>query len=213
MKPFEDYFIIGESRRAKILVSLGRKNLLFSIFLSLLLLVLVGCTGAPATIKQDFSRPPAERVDTTDPSIGEPGEPSPAPAVIRSEAAKEISQQTAEPIEPTDIPFTPKPTEESESASPDPTGPTPVSSDVSLEATQFEPESPVPAEETAADVASPPVPEPVQAPAADSEDPSPQTSLPTAPGFTLTSATGEPVSLETYRGESNVVLVFFRGFW
>ena len=34
-----------------------------------------------------------------------------------------------------------------------------------------------------------------------------------APLFTLESYHGEPVSLEDYRGEKNVVLVFYRGHW
>ena len=34
-----------------------------------------------------------------------------------------------------------------------------------------------------------------------------------APKFTLPSAAGESVSLESFAGDKNVVLVFYRGFW
>ena len=34
-----------------------------------------------------------------------------------------------------------------------------------------------------------------------------------APDFTLTSLAGPPVTLSDFRGEKNVVLVFYRGHW
>ena len=34
-----------------------------------------------------------------------------------------------------------------------------------------------------------------------------------APMFTLPSASGDEVSLESFAGDKNVVLVFYRGFW
>ncbi len=34
-----------------------------------------------------------------------------------------------------------------------------------------------------------------------------------APDFTLASFDGEPVTLSDYRGEANVLLVFYRGHW
>lgn len=34
-----------------------------------------------------------------------------------------------------------------------------------------------------------------------------------APDFTLTSLAGPPVTLSDFRGEANVVLVFYRGHW
>jgi hypothetical protein len=34
-----------------------------------------------------------------------------------------------------------------------------------------------------------------------------------APDFTLASLAGPPVTLSDYRGEKNVVLVFYRGHW
>lgn len=36
---------------------------------------------------------------------------------------------------------------------------------------------------------------------------------PVAPPFALPNAAGETVSLASYAGRSNVVLVFYRGFW
>lgn len=35
----------------------------------------------------------------------------------------------------------------------------------------------------------------------------------TAPDFTLASFDGPPVTLSDYRGEANVLLVFYRGHW
>ncbi len=53
------------------------------------------------------------------------------------------------------------------------------------------------------------------APAEISLDPSPGETLPaeTAYRFTLPSASDVDVSLGSYAGERNVVLVFYRGFW
>ena len=34
-----------------------------------------------------------------------------------------------------------------------------------------------------------------------------------APGFRLSNAAGETVTLDSYAGRKNVVLVFYRGFW
>lgn len=34
-----------------------------------------------------------------------------------------------------------------------------------------------------------------------------------APDFTALSSTGEPVTLSDFRGESNVILFFYRGHW
>lgn len=34
-----------------------------------------------------------------------------------------------------------------------------------------------------------------------------------APDFTLTSLAGPPVTLSDFRGEANVILVFYRGHW
>ena len=34
-----------------------------------------------------------------------------------------------------------------------------------------------------------------------------------APDFTLTSLAGPPVTLSSFRGDKNVVLVFYRGHW
>ena len=46
---------------------------------------------------------------------------------------------------------------------------------------------------------------------ADGEGPSPAARV--APAFKLPNAAGETVSLASYAGEKNVVLVFYRGFW
>ena len=42
-------------------------------------------------------------------------------------------------------------------------------------------------------------------------DPEPQGDI--APKFTLPSAAGDSVSLDSFAGDRNVVLVFYRGFW
>ena len=34
-----------------------------------------------------------------------------------------------------------------------------------------------------------------------------------APGFTLKSATGGEHTLESYRGDKNLVVIFYRAFW
>ena len=52
-------------------------------------------------------------------------------------------------------------------------------------------------------------PTPAQQPTAETPD----VSGPQAPQFTLPSAGGEDVSLESYLGEKNLVLAFYRGFW
>ena len=43
------------------------------------------------------------------------------------------------------------------------------------------------------------------------EEPEPQGEV--APKFTLPAASGESVSLDSFAGDRNVVLVFYRGFW
>ena len=62
--------------------------------------------------------------------------------------------------------------------------------------------------------------EPATSPAATREDEStssapgePEPPGDVAPKFTLPSATGESVSLASFAGDKNVVLVFYRGFW
>ncbi len=45
------------------------------------------------------------------------------------------------------------------------------------------------------------------------QESSPEPALPRALDFTLTSARGQQVNLEEYRGQEKLVLVFFRGFW
>ena len=46
---------------------------------------------------------------------------------------------------------------------------------------------------------------------ADTAEPETQGTI--APKFTLPNAAGESVSLASFAGEKNVVLVFYRGFW
>ena len=62
--------------------------------------------------------------------------------------------------------------------------------------------------------------EPATAPASTPEDPSASADTPepepqgdVAPMFTLPTAAGESVSLDSFAGDRNVVLVFYRGFW
>lgn len=45
------------------------------------------------------------------------------------------------------------------------------------------------------------------------DTPEPEAQGKIAPKFTLPSAAGESVSLESFAGDKNVVLVFYRGFW
>ena len=61
--------------------------------------------------------------------------------------------------------------------------------------------------------ATPTSSEPVPTVAPEAEVSSDETSYRRAPLFTLPSATGGVVSLDSYLGEGNVVLVFYRGFW
>jgi hypothetical protein len=62
---------------------------------------------------------------------------------------------------------------------------------------------------TMAEPASTRIPEPTPEPTAET----PAASGPQAPQFSLPSAGGEDVSLESYLGQKNLVLAFYRGFW
>ncbi len=208
----------------------NRKGFLPKIFLGLALLLLVGCAGASIAPEEELSSPPAVDAEAAKPGLVEPSQvPSPntaagsgAPAEALAQQAEALAQQAnnleaGRPVRPSNIPSVEKAGEKSEPASPAPTVAHKVAGDTSPGVPKSEPESATPVKENLAAVGSQPSPEPLQAPAAGPEessaDSSPQITLPPAPAFTLTSASGEPVSLETYRGESNVVLVFFRGFW
>ena len=62
-----------------------------------------------------------------------------------------------------------------------------------------------------------PAPEPTSAPAASGAQPAateaPPPAAMMAPAFELPNAAGENISLASYAGDRNVVLVFYRGFW
>ena len=69
--------------------------------------------------------------------------------------------------------------------------------------------APAPSEPPSA--TSAPAPTADSEPAAATESPPPSAKL--APTFELPNAKGETVSLASYAGDKNVVLVFYRGFW
>ena len=112
---------------------------------------------------------------------------------------------------PTTAPAAPRSTE----ASSDPTS-TPVPPDP----------TPTPVPPTATPTPVPPTATPTPVPPTATPTPVPPTATPTsvpedvgtlvgdvAPGFMLAAATGSGRSLESYRGEKNVVVVFYRAFW
>ena len=112
-------------------------------------------------------------------------------------------------LEPT---VTLAPTDVAPAVSPAPTDPPPVATPVTVDPPAVA--SPVPTE-------PPPVATPVP-----TEPPATATPLPTeipipvgtgvgelAPAFTLPSISGSDVSLESYRGDKNLVVVFYRAFW
>lgn len=201
----------------------SRKGFLSKIFLGLALLLLVGCAGASIAPEEELSSPPAVDAEAANPGLLELSQVlSPNTAAGSGAPAEALAQQAdnpgaGRPVRPSNIPSVEKAGEKSEPASPAPTVAHKVAGDTSSGVPKSEPESATAVKENLTAVGSQPSPEPLQAPAAGPEessaDSSPQITLPPAPAFTLTSASGEPVSLETYRGESNVVLVFFRGFW
>ena len=218
----------------------SRKGSLPKVFLGLALLLLVGCASASIVTEPEPSRPPAARADAANTGLVEPSpdavsESSPDPvaaSIAPTEAAVQRSdnQDDVRPVKPASVPSVEKAQEELEPISPSPAGPGPVATDIPTGdipagdvssgdnpsgAPQSERESttPVALKENSAEVSSQPAQEPLQAPATGTEDSSPAISLPLAPAFTLTSASGETVSLEAYRGKSNVVLIFYRGFW
>ena len=209
---------------------------MLKIFLGLTLLLLVACAGASIAPEEELSAPPTAGASTAKPGLVEP-----AAATSLGESAEAIPQQAeysgdGGPVEPAVIPAIRKAEGEFESASPSSarrdqvasdassgdSSSGDITSDTSSGVPQSEPIRAAAAEEPASEASSQPIADPLQAPAAgpedsspedSSEDASPRISLPQAPSFTLTSVSGEPVSLEAYRGESNVVLVFYRGFW
>ena len=112
-------------------------------------------------------------------------------------------------LEPT---VTLAPTDVAPAVSPAPTDPPPVATPVTVDPPAVA--GPVPTE-------PPPVATPVP-----TEPPATATPVPTeipipvgtsvgelAPAFTLPSISGSDVSLESYRGDKNLVVVFYRAFW
>ena len=68
------------------------------------------------------------------------------------------------------------------------------------------------AAQPATDAPQPTAPQATVAPAATATDTAPAQLRP-APKFELPDTSGETVSLESYMGNRNVVVVFYRGFW
>ena len=118
---------------------------------------------------------------------------------------------TPTPVPPTATPTTAAAAPRSTEASPDPT-PTPVPP-TATPTSVLPTATPTPVPATATPTPVPPTPVPPTAT---------PTSVPenvgtlvgdVAPGFMLAAATGSGQSLESYRGEKNVVVVFYRAFW
>lgn len=200
----------------------SRKGSLPKVILGLALLLLSACAGASITAESDPSRPTAVGAEAASTGLVEPSRaPSPQTAARSGAPAETIPQQDSGSVRPAVIPTAGNAAEstvvnageESVPASPAPAVAARPIGNTPREAPQLEPESATAIKHEPAEAAPQPLQEPLQVPAHRTEDPSPQASLPRAPAFTLTSASGEPVSLETYRGQSNVVLVFYRGFW
>ncbi len=203
------------------------KSFLLINFLGLALLLLVGCAGASIIAEPDPSRPPAGGGEAAKTGLVEPSsypvsESSPNPVADSRAPAEALVQQSdklgdGRPVGPASIPTVENAAEtageESKPASPALTVAERPIGDTAPEGSQLGPRSTVAAEETPAEASSLPVPEPLKASADETKESSSPATFPLAPAFTLTSASGEQVSLETYRSESNVVLVFFRGFW
>ena len=168
--------------------SLRRKSFVLKIFLGLTLFLLVACASAAIAPEEELALQTAAGAPAAKPDLGEPSKAIPQQAGILGEG---------QPVGPASIPSVENTEEVSKPASQATDGTVP-------EATQLEPESANAVKEDSAAAGPQPIPEPLQAPAAgprDSlEDSSSQISLPPAPAFTLTSASGETVSLETYRG-------------
>ena len=187
---------------------------MLKIIFGLTTLLLVACAGASIAPEGELNPPPSVVTEAAKPDLVDPAQAIPQQADNLGDGR---------PVKPASIPTVANAGEESVPALPAPAGPDPVASDIPAEdvpsgdspsgVPQSEPESAPAVKENPAEANSPPVPEPPKAPAGETKESSPRPALPLAPAFTLTSASGEQVSLETYRSESNVVLVFFRGFW
>ncbi len=179
---------------------LRRKSLLLKILFGLTTLLLVACAGASIAPEDGLSPAPAVAAEAAKPDLVDPAQAFPQQADNLGDGR---------PVNPVSIPSVENAGENSEADSTPPAVAEIPYGDISSEVPLSEPSSVVVAKETEFEVG----PQPLQAPAAVTVDSSPQTFFPVAPTFTLNSASGEPVSLETYRSQSNVVLVFYRGFW
>ena len=144
---------------------------------------------------------------------------------------------------PTSVPPTAIPTPVPPTSTPTPVPPTatPTTAAAAPRSTEASPDpTPTPAPPAATPTPAPPAATPTPAPPAATPTPVPPTATPTpvpptpvpptatptnvpenvgtlvgdvAPGFMLAAATGSGQSLESYRGEKNVVVVFYRAFW
>ena len=165
-------------------------------------------------------RPPSSRVldqlaklDRT--AMAAPTEAPPTP--IPPTATPTQAPPTATP---TTAPAAPRSTEASSDPTSTPVPPDPTPTPVPPTAT------PTPVPPTATPTPVPPTATPTPVPPTATPTPVPPTATPTsvpedvgtlvgdvAPGFMLAAATGSGRSLESYRGEKNVVVVFYRAFW
>ena len=170
-------------------------------------------------------RPPSSRVldqlamlDRT--AMAAPTEAPPTPVPPTAIPTPVPPTSTPTPVPPTATPTTAAAAPRSTEASPDPT-PTPVPPAA----------TPTPAPPAATPTPAPPAATPTPVPPTATPTPVPPTPVPptatptnvpenvgtlvgdVAPGFMLAAATGSGQSLESYRGEKNVVVVFYRAFW
>ena len=121
---------------------------------------------------------------------------------------------------PTEAPPTATPTKAPATATPTPVAPTATPTKGPVAA------APTEAPQTATPTPVPPASTPTPVPPTATPTPVPPTATPTsvpenvgtlvgdvAPDFMLAAATGPGRSLDSYRGEKNVVVVFYRAFW
>ena len=169
-------------------------------------------------------RPPSSRVldqlaklDRTAMAAPTEAPPTATPTPIPPTATPTQAPPTATP---TTAPAAPRSTEASSDPTSTPVPPDPTPTPVPPTAT------PTPVPPTATPTPVPPTATPTPVPPTATPTPVPPTATPTsvpedvgtlvgdvAPGFMLAAATGSGRSLDSYRGEKNVVVVFYRAFW